>query len=94
MFFRWFSLLMLKGPFFKAPYTDPTTGLRYHDKSVFEVIKGLVSIYPIFPFFELILPLQSPSVAKEYLAGTYFSEALVRFVRPSFPARGVHSILK
>lgn len=27
----------------KAPYTDPKTGLRYHDKSVYELIKGLVS---------------------------------------------------
>ncbi|KAF8965482.1 hypothetical protein BDZ97DRAFT_1812380 [Flammula alnicola] len=25
----------------KAPYTDPTTGLRYHDKNVYEIIKGL-----------------------------------------------------
>ncbi|KAF5346475.1 hypothetical protein D9756_010028 [Leucocoprinus leucothites] len=25
----------------EAPYTDPTTGLRYHDKSVYEVIKAL-----------------------------------------------------
>lgn len=28
----------------QAPYTDPATGLRYHDKSVYELIKGLVSI--------------------------------------------------
>ena len=26
----------------QAPYTDPVTGLRYHDKSVYELIKGLV----------------------------------------------------
>ncbi|KZP11665.1 hypothetical protein FIBSPDRAFT_799995 [Athelia psychrophila] len=25
----------------EAPYTDPATGLRYHDKSVYELIKGL-----------------------------------------------------
>ncbi|KAH7890302.1 YL1 nuclear protein C-terminal domain-containing protein [Phlebopus sp. FC_14] len=25
----------------EAPYTDPRTGLRYHDKSVYEIIKGL-----------------------------------------------------
>ncbi|OAX41816.1 hypothetical protein K503DRAFT_441468 [Rhizopogon vinicolor AM-OR11-026] len=25
----------------EAPYTDPRTGLRYHDKSVYEVIKNL-----------------------------------------------------
>jgi len=25
----------------EAPYTDPVTGLRYHDKSVYELIKGL-----------------------------------------------------
>ncbi|KAH9475809.1 Chromatin-remodeling complex subunit ies6 [Psilocybe cubensis] len=25
----------------EAPYTDPATGLRYHDKSVYEIIKGL-----------------------------------------------------
>ncbi|KIY65884.1 hypothetical protein CYLTODRAFT_455876 [Cylindrobasidium torrendii FP15055 ss-10] len=24
-----------------APYTDPSTGLRYHDKSVYQYIKGL-----------------------------------------------------
>jgi hypothetical protein len=28
----------------QAPYTDPATGLRYHDKSVYDVIKGLVCI--------------------------------------------------
>ena len=26
----------------QAPYTDPATGLRYHDKSVYDLIKGLV----------------------------------------------------
>ncbi|KAG6816174.1 hypothetical protein H0H87_008098, partial [Tephrocybe sp. NHM501043] len=25
----------------EAPYTDPATGLRYHDKSVYDVIKSL-----------------------------------------------------
>ncbi|KAG5353015.1 hypothetical protein C0989_011165 [Termitomyces sp. Mn162] len=25
----------------EAPYTDPATGLRYHDKSVYDVIKNL-----------------------------------------------------
>ncbi|KIK63957.1 hypothetical protein GYMLUDRAFT_40169 [Collybiopsis luxurians FD-317 M1] len=25
----------------EAPYTDPTTGLRYHDKDVFALIKGM-----------------------------------------------------
>ncbi|KAL4063441.1 hypothetical protein J3A83DRAFT_4362469 [Scleroderma citrinum] len=27
----------------EAPYTDPQTSLRYHDKSVYELIKGLSS---------------------------------------------------
>jgi len=27
----------------EAPYTDPATGLRYHDKSVYELIKGLTT---------------------------------------------------
>ncbi|KAJ2921305.1 hypothetical protein H1R20_g15793, partial [Candolleomyces eurysporus] len=27
----------------EAPYTDPATGLRYHDKSVYEIIQGLVA---------------------------------------------------
>lgn len=27
----------------EAPYTDPVTGLRYHDKSIYELIKGLSS---------------------------------------------------
>lgn len=26
----------------QGPYTDPATGLRYHDKSIYELIKGLV----------------------------------------------------
>lgn len=26
----------------QAPYTDPATGLRYHDKSVYEVVRNLV----------------------------------------------------
>ncbi|KAF9268577.1 hypothetical protein L218DRAFT_917443 [Marasmius fiardii PR-910] len=25
----------------EAPYTDPTTGLRYHDKNVYALIKGM-----------------------------------------------------
>ncbi|KAF4610127.1 hypothetical protein D9613_010406 [Agrocybe pediades] len=25
----------------EAPYTDPTTGLRFHDKSIYEIVKGL-----------------------------------------------------
>ncbi|EKM53188.1 uncharacterized protein PHACADRAFT_124649 [Phanerochaete carnosa HHB-10118-sp] len=25
----------------EGPYTDPATGLRYHDKSIYEMIKGL-----------------------------------------------------
>ncbi|KAF8519743.1 hypothetical protein BU17DRAFT_47408, partial [Hysterangium stoloniferum] len=25
----------------EAPYTDPATNLRYHDKSIYELIKGL-----------------------------------------------------
>ncbi|KAL1731302.1 YL1 nuclear protein C-terminal domain-containing protein [Schizophyllum commune] len=25
----------------EAPYTDPATGLRYHDKAVYQMIKGL-----------------------------------------------------
>ena len=29
----------------QAPYTDPTTGLRYHDKSVYEYIKSLVCFF-------------------------------------------------
>ncbi|KAF8701377.1 hypothetical protein AX14_008858 [Amanita brunnescens Koide BX004] len=25
----------------EAPYTDPSTGLRFHDKSIYELVKGL-----------------------------------------------------
>ncbi|KAJ7590526.1 hypothetical protein C8J56DRAFT_933127 [Mycena floridula] len=25
----------------EAPYTDPATGLRFHDKSVYDIVKGL-----------------------------------------------------
>ncbi|KAF8872396.1 hypothetical protein BD779DRAFT_1631137 [Infundibulicybe gibba] len=25
----------------EAPYTDPATGLRHHDKSIYEIVKGL-----------------------------------------------------
>jgi len=31
--------------FYQAPYTDPITGLRFHDKSIYELIKGLVGTY-------------------------------------------------
>ncbi|KAA1475453.1 hypothetical protein DENSPDRAFT_842234 [Dentipellis sp. KUC8613] len=27
----------------EAPYTDPVTGLRFHDKSIYELIKGLTT---------------------------------------------------
>lgn len=34
----------------EAPYRDPHTGLQYHSKEVYEVLKTLVSPYhPIFP---------------------------------------------
>lgn len=29
--------------FVQAPYTDPITGLRFHDKSIYEIVKSLVS---------------------------------------------------
>jgi hypothetical protein len=35
------NILMMNSSF-QALYTDPATGLRYHDKSVYEHIKGLV----------------------------------------------------
>ena len=39
-----FSILTSYDSWFQAPYTDPATGLRYHDKSVYDVIKNLVCI--------------------------------------------------
>ncbi|KAI0313043.1 hypothetical protein OF83DRAFT_1143143 [Amylostereum chailletii] len=27
----------------EAPYTDPSSGLRYHDKSVYELVRGLAT---------------------------------------------------
>jgi hypothetical protein len=53
---RTFSLLSsppLTLPSQKAPYTDPATGIRYHDKSVYEIVKGLVS-----PSLVLLLPVR------------------------------------
>lgn len=31
--------------FAQAPYTDPITGLRFHDKSIYELVKSLVSAH-------------------------------------------------
>jgi hypothetical protein len=57
----------------QAPYTDPATDLRYHDKSVYELIKGLVRSAPLpfprWPLTILLAPtIQSASAAKEYLS--------------------------
>ena len=30
---------ILKGPYFKAPYPDPTTGLRYHNNHWLDLTK-------------------------------------------------------
>ncbi|KAF5391129.1 hypothetical protein D9757_003020 [Collybiopsis confluens] len=40
----------------EAPYTDPITGLRYHDKDAYAIIKAMASGLP------------SASAAKEYLS--------------------------
>lgn len=62
----------------QGPYTDPATGLRYHDKSIYELIKGLVGLNPWVSLAERVLILfQSAPAAKEYLA-----------------ARGVNPIVK
>lgn len=54
----------------QAPYTDPATGLRYHDKNVYEIIKGLVgSFFHIFSEANKYLSHQSASTAKDYLSG-------------------------
>lgn len=34
----------------QGPYTDPATGLRYHDKSIYELIKGLVGDFDFVRF--------------------------------------------
>ena len=65
----------------QAPYTDPTTGLRYHDKSVYEIIKGLVSpIYKITRELADQIAGQSTSIAKDYLSGSYIMnlESIIR----------------
>ena len=38
-------------PIRQAPYTDPASGLRYHDKSVYEIVKGLVSVILDLKFY-------------------------------------------
>jgi len=53
----------------QAPYTDPTTGIRYHDKSVYEIVKGLVGVTTFFAFIFLKSSVQSTSMAKDFLAG-------------------------
>jgi hypothetical protein len=50
----------------KAPYTDPTTGIRYHDKSVYEIVKGLVSLF-------IPLCIATDFVTSEYEYGEGFS---------------------
>ncbi|OBZ77919.1 Chromatin-remodeling complex subunit ies6, partial [Grifola frondosa] len=44
----------------EGPYTDPATGLRYHDKSIYELVKGLASPSPT--------PCFSSTAAKDYLS--------------------------
>ena len=65
--------------FVQAPYTDPITGLRFHDKSIYELIKGLVSSRAITPLLvaDRGCMTQSASAAKDYLS-----------------ARGVNPIVK
>ena len=40
----------------KAHYTDPATGLRYHDKNVYQLIKGLVCFQIVRATVTLTLP--------------------------------------
>ena len=53
----------------QALYTDPAIGLRYHNKSVSDMIKSLACIDSQTCVADSIDRLQSVSSAKEYLSG-------------------------
>ncbi|KAK7045680.1 chromatin-remodeling complex subunit ies6 [Paramarasmius palmivorus] len=62
----------------EAPYTDPTTGLRYHDKNIYALIKGMsASVAKDYLSGMLILPFSRTSPSSDEIT-----------------ARGVHSIVK
>lgn len=62
----------------KANYTDPATGLRYHDKNIYQLIKGLVGFRPARVIVVLTLSTrQNMAAARDYLT-----------------ARGVNPIVK
>lgn len=89
---------MCTNGYVQAPYTDPTTGLRYHDKNVYEIIKGLVRFND--PHLHLLstdiqsVVLKSTSIAKDYLSGTFCSDYSGIHLSNGNTARGVHSIVK
>uniref|UniRef100_A0A0W0EX66 Vps72/YL1 C-terminal domain-containing protein n=1 Tax=Moniliophthora roreri TaxID=221103 RepID=A0A0W0EX66_MONRR len=62
----------------EAPYTDPTTGLRYHDKNIYALIKGMsASVAKDYLSGTFISLLAIPCMLIDYIT-----------------ARGVHSIVK
>ena len=83
----------------QAPYTDPATGLRYHDKSVYEYIKSLVCFF-CWIYSKSCAHMryaQNTSAAKEYLSGMHilsFASAKIYRWLTYWIARGVNSIVK
>ena len=83
----------------QAPYTDPTTGLRYHDKSVYEYIKSLVCFF-CWIYSKSCAHMryaQNTSAAKEYLSGMHilsFASAKIYRWLTYWIACGVNSIVK
>ncbi|KAF9788042.1 hypothetical protein BJ322DRAFT_1209138 [Thelephora terrestris] len=52
-----------------ANYTDPATGLRYHDKNVYQLIKGLASVQATrFIIMLTLAAYQNMAAARDYLA--------------------------
>ena len=82
----------------QAPYTDPATGLRYHDKSVYEYIKSLVCLFVGCPLKGvLIWDMHRIQVRRKntYLVGTCLTLQVRIYSWLTYPiARGVNSIVK
>lgn len=48
----------------EAPYTDPATGLRYHDKSIYQVIKSLVRVSVLVGSVHLTVTFRAPALPR------------------------------
>ncbi|KAF9073624.1 hypothetical protein BDP27DRAFT_1289102 [Rhodocollybia butyracea] len=79
-----------------APYTDPTTGLRYYDKDVYALIKGLASLVftTRLPMFNYSSRAQALRKNTSLVCTPPASNLFLIVILPCLSVRGVNSVVK